>query len=54
MNKCPKCGNYMTFKMVYDALSNGRCVWDCECCGYSTRNETCTCSNRSIINKEIK
>lgn len=36
MNKCPKCGRYMSSYMEY-IFCGARCVWTCEC-GYSTKD----------------
>lgn len=38
MNKCPKCGRYMSSHMEY-AFGSARCLWSC-ICGYSTRECT--------------
>lgn len=36
MNKCPKCGRYMSSYMEY-TFGCARLVWTCEC-GYSTKD----------------
>lgn len=32
MHRCPKCGSYMTFKILWIA-GNPVCMWEC-ICGY--------------------
>ena len=44
MERCPKCGRYMTWYMVQ---TNG--YWKCVC-GYDTRTISYTCSNRTDTN----
>ncbi len=51
MNQCPKCGNYMTFNMRYNA---GYPVVEYNCsCGYSTKNEHYITDNKTYMNKDI-
>ena len=51
MNQCPKCGNYMTFNMRYNA---GYPVIEHNCsCGYSTSDEYCTTDNKTYMDKDI-
>ena len=49
MKKCPRCGNYMSFNMRYNA---GYPVVEYNCgCGYSTKNETYYTDNKTQMNK---
>lgn len=38
MNRCPKCGRYMSWHIEYVG-GNALVVWMCEC-GYSSKNES--------------
>lgn len=40
MNRCPKCGSYMSSHIEY-VSGNALVVWKCEC-GYSSKNESYT------------
>ena len=50
MERCPRCGSYMTFNMRYNA---GCPVVEYNCsCGYSTSDEYYTTDNKTYINKD--
>lgn len=51
MKKCPKCGNFMIFKMKY---SCGYPVIEYRCfCGYSTFNESLRTDSKTNVENDV-